>query len=57
VTRLALTALIGAFAAAWPLAARGQGSPPVIGMLHQGSTPPAALISAFRDGLHEGGVG
>jgi putative ABC transport system substrate-binding protein len=51
-----LIALIGAFAA-WPLAAGGQASPPVIGMLHQGSTPPAALISAFRDGLHEGGVG
>lgn len=54
--RRALLALIGTLAAAWPLAARGQASAPVIGMLHQGPTPPAPLMSAFREGLREGGL-
>jgi ABC transporter substrate binding protein len=46
----ALIALIGVAATARPFAVRAQ-SPPVIGMLHQGSTSPAQLMSAFRDGL------
>ncbi len=55
-SRRAVMALIGAVTAASPLAARGQAPPPVIGMLHQGPTPPAQLMSAFRDGLREGGL-
>ncbi|HEV2547532.1 MAG TPA: ABC transporter substrate-binding protein [Stellaceae bacterium] len=51
-----LIALIGVIGAAGTLAARGQASGPVIGMLHQGPTPPAQLMSAFRDGLREGGL-
>jgi ABC-type uncharacterized transport system substrate-binding protein len=54
--RRALIALIGTLAAAWPLAARAQASALVIGMLHQGPTPPAQLMRAFRDGLREGGL-
>ena len=49
-------ALICAIAVAWPLAAGAQARPPVIGMLHQGPTPPAQLMTAFRDGLREGGL-
>jgi ABC-type uncharacterized transport system substrate-binding protein len=52
----AVATLLGAMVAAWPLAAGAQGSAPTIGMLHQGSTPPAPLMSAFREGLREGGV-
>jgi putative tryptophan/tyrosine transport system substrate-binding protein len=48
--------LLGGAAAMWPLAVRAQSSPPVIGMLHQGPTPPAALIRAFRAGLRESGI-
>ncbi len=55
-SRRDLIALIVMLALAWPLAARGQASPPVIGMLHQGPTPPAPLMTAFRDGLREGGL-
>src|SRR5579864_2919070 len=54
-SRCALIALLGIIAAAAPLAAHAQ-APPVIGMLHQGPTPPAQLMSAFRDGLREGGL-
>jgi putative tryptophan/tyrosine transport system substrate-binding protein len=52
----ALIAFAGAILSAWPVFARAQGSAPVIGMLHQGPTPPAPLMSAFRDGLREGGL-
>ena len=51
-----LMALIAALAVAWPAGAPAQSPTPVIGMLHQGPKPPAPLMSAFRDGLREGGV-
>jgi putative tryptophan/tyrosine transport system substrate-binding protein len=54
--RRARIAFAGAILSAWPLAAGAQASAPVIGMLHQGPTPPAQLMSAFRDGLREGGL-
>jgi putative ABC transport system substrate-binding protein len=42
-------------AAAWPVAARGQQSVPVIGFLHQGSPEPLSLMNAFKKGLSEAG--
>jgi putative tryptophan/tyrosine transport system substrate-binding protein len=44
-------------AAIWPLAARAQQSPPVIGFLHQGPPEPPASMNAFPQGLLEGGIG
>ena len=45
--------LIGASAAAWPLAARGQQPAQVIGFLYQRSSEPLSLMNAFRKGLSE----
>ena len=45
-----------ATAAVWPLGARAQQSPPVIGFLHRGALPPPALRAAFRKGLVEAGI-
>ena len=48
--------LLGGVATAWPLAARGQQTKLVIGYLSAGSPGPfAAYLSAFRQGLKEGG--
>jgi ABC-type uncharacterized transport system substrate-binding protein len=49
-------ALIGGTAAAWPLAAFGQQTMPVIGFLHSASPGPfTRLVDAFRKGLNENG--
>ena len=49
--------LVGSVAAGWPLAARSQGSQPVVGNLAQGSPDgTAALIDAVRKGLAETGL-
>src|SRR5262245_35265290 len=53
--RRELIALLGAVAA-WPVAARGQQSVPVIGILHSASPGAfAPFLTAFREGLSEGG--
>ena len=49
-------ALIGGTAVAWPLAALGQQTMPVIGFLHSASPGPfTRLVDAFRKGLNENG--
>jgi len=50
-------ALVGRTAVAWPLAARSQQAPPVVGILHEGLAAPLALTAAFQQGLIEGGIG
>jgi putative ABC transport system substrate-binding protein len=49
--------LIGAGAASWPLAARGQQSAmPLIGYLHPGTSDDGGIgVTAFRKGLGEAG--
>ena len=49
-------ALIGGMAVAWPLAALGQQTMPVIGFLHSAAPGPfTRLVDAFRKGLNENG--
>jgi len=52
--RRAFISLLGGAAAAWPLAARGQKSPPVVGFLGSESpTKSAKLVRFFHQGLAE----
>ena len=48
--------LAGGTLICWPLAARAQQPPAVIGFLHQGSPEPLPLTRAFRQGLSEAGI-
>ena len=49
-------ALVGGTVVAWPLAALGQQTMPVIGFLHSASPGPfTRLVDAFRKGLNENG--
>jgi putative ABC transport system substrate-binding protein len=48
--------LLGGAAAAWPTVARGQQTPPVIALLHEGLPAPLSLTAAFQQGLIEGGI-
>jgi putative tryptophan/tyrosine transport system substrate-binding protein len=48
--------LLGGAAATWPIAARAQGSIPVVGFLHSGSSSPyAGRMAGFREGLGDTG--
>ena len=49
--------LLGGAAAAWPLAARGQFNPAIIGVLGSGSAQSSAfLIDALKQGMNENGL-
>ena len=48
--------LIGGGALAWPFAVSAQQALPVIGILHEGLPAPLPLMTAFLQGLNEGGV-
>jgi putative ABC transport system substrate-binding protein len=48
--------LLGGAVAAWPTVARGQQTPPVIALLHEGLPAPLSLTAAFQQGLIEGGI-
>ena len=48
--------LLGGAAAAWPVVAHGQKTPPVIALLHEGLPAPLSLTAAFQQGLIEGGI-
>jgi hypothetical protein len=47
-------ATLGGAAAAWPLAARAQSKPALIGMLASGFADSSAIfVDAFKQGMHE----
>jgi putative tryptophan/tyrosine transport system substrate-binding protein len=48
--------LLGGAVAGWPTVARGQQTPPVIALLHEGLPAPLSLTAAFQQGLIEGGI-
>jgi putative ABC transport system substrate-binding protein len=48
--------LIGGGALAWPIAVCAQQALPVIDILHEGLPAPLSLMTAFLQGLNEGGV-
>jgi len=48
--------LLGSAAAAWPLAARGRPTPPVVGFLHAGAAASHThVFEAFHRGLKDSG--
>jgi hypothetical protein len=54
--RRELIKLLGGAPAGWPLAARAQQAPPVLGFLHEGLPTHSSLTAAFQQGLIATGI-
>jgi putative tryptophan/tyrosine transport system substrate-binding protein len=57
IERRKFLATLGGAAAAWPIAARAQSRPALIGMLASGFADSSAIfVDAFKQGMHENGL-